>query len=237
MAVPGLGPVAHERCTPYLRDVSSGREDADRRLVARLRAGDEQAFAALVDGWSGWMLRVARNYVPTHGAAEEVVQETWLGVLRGLDGFRGDAALRTWVFRILVTQAKRRGVRDRRTVPFASLTAEDAGPTVDPSRFQDAHEPYPDHWRQLPREWPEQVVLGHEVQQVVAEALATLPERQRLVVQLRDVEGHPAGEVCTLLGITPGNQRVLLHRGRAAVRAHLERYFAASTTPSKEVAP
>jgi RNA polymerase sigma-70 factor (ECF subfamily) len=204
----------------------------DRDLVTSLRAGDEHAFATLVDSWSGWMLRLAQEHVPTRAAAEDVVQETWLAVIKGLDGFRGDAALRTWVYRIVVNQAKRRGVRDRRTVPFASLTPEDSGPTVDPTRFQGPEGDYPGHWREEPEAWPEEVALSHEVEEVVAEALADLPARQRVVVTLRDVEGHTADEVRELLGITSGNQRVLLHRGRAVVRAHLERYFgAASAAP------
>jgi len=195
-------------------------------LVASLRAGDEQAFATLVDAWSGWMLRLAREFVATQGAAEDVVQETWIAVLKGLEKFRGDASLRTWVYRILVNQGKRRGVRDRRTVPFASLGAEDTGPTVDPSRFQGPDGEFPRHWREDPEEWPEQVTLTREVRGVVVEALADLPQRQRIVVALRDLDGHSAEEVCALLGVTLGNQRVLLHRGRAVVRAHLEHYFA-----------
>jgi RNA polymerase sigma-70 factor (ECF subfamily) len=207
----------------------------DHSLVASLRAGDEQAFAVLVDGWSASMLRLARDHVGTEGAAEEVVQETWLAVLEGLDGFRGEASLRTWVYRILVNQARRRGARDWRTVPFASLAPEELGPTVDPSRFQGAGERYPGGWRELPERWPEQVALTKEVQDVVLAALATLPPRQRTVVALRDVDGHTAQEVSALLGLTPGNQRVLLHRGRAVVRAHLERYLSGRATRAREV--
>jgi RNA polymerase sigma-70 factor (ECF subfamily) len=213
------------------------RERADdRALVARLRAGDEQAFASLVDGWAGWMLRLAREHVPTASAAEEVVQETWLAVLNGLDGFRGEASLRTWVYRILLNQAKRRGIRDRRTVPFASLAPDEDGPTVDPERFQGAGDRYPGGWRSFPEEWPEEVALTQEVRDVVVVALATLPPRQKVVVALRDLDGHSADEVCELLGISAGNQRVLLHRGRAVVRAHLEQYFATTRSVS-EVTP
>jgi RNA polymerase sigma-70 factor (ECF subfamily) len=203
----------------------------DQALVSRLRAGDEETFAALVDGWSGWMLRLAREHVPTRSVAEEVVQETWLAVLQGLDRFRGEASLRTWVYRILVNQAKRRGIRERRVVPFASLTPEDAGPTVEPERFQGEAEPHPGGWRQFPEEWPEHVALTREVHEVVVTALAELPPRQRIVVALRDLDGHSADEVCDLLAISAGNQRVLLHRGRAVVRAHLEQYF--TTAPSR----
>jgi RNA polymerase sigma-70 factor (ECF subfamily) len=204
-------------------DVREGSGEAD--LVARLRAGDEQAFASLVDGWSGWMLRLAREHVPTPSVAEEVVQETWLAVLEGLDRFRGESSLRTWVWRILSNQAKRRGVRESRTVPFASLVSEDDGPTVDPTRFQGVGDPHPGGWRQFPEEWPDHVALSREVHEVVTVALTELPPRQRVVVALRDLDGHTAEEVCDVLGISAGNQRVLLHRGRAVVRAHLERYF------------
>jgi RNA polymerase sigma-70 factor (ECF subfamily) len=203
----------------------------DRALVDALRRGDEQTFAALVDGWSGWMLRLAREHVPSASVAEEVVQETWVAVLEGLDRFRGEAALRTWVHRILVNQARRRGTRERRTVPFASLAPEDVGPTVDPERFQGPGEPHRGGWRQFPEEWPEQVALSREVHTVVATALSQLPPRQRVVVALRDLDGLGADEVCDLLGISSGNQRVLLHRGRAVVRAHLERYL--TTAPAR----
>jgi len=213
----------------------TGAVDADRRpdeqaLVGALRAGDEQTFAALVDAWSAWMLRLARGHVPSPAVAEEVVQESWLAVLQGVDKFRGEASLRTWVYRIVVNQAKRRGVRERRSIPFASLSEEDLGPTVDPERFQSAGEPHPGGWRQFPEEWPENVALGREIREVVTTALAELSPRQRVVVALRDLDGHSADEVCELLDISAGNQRVLLHRGRAVVRAHLEQYFAGPVT-------
>jgi RNA polymerase sigma-70 factor (ECF subfamily) len=212
---------------------AGGRRD-DAALVTALRSGDEETFAALVDGWSGWMLRLARDHVASASVAEEVVQDTWLAVLQGLDRFRGEASLRTWVHRILVNQAKRRGIRERRTVPFASLT-EDDGPTVDPERFQGATEPHPGGWRRFPEDWPEQVTLTREVRSVVTSALSALPARQRVVVALRDLDGHSADEVCALLDISAGNQRVLLHRGRAVVRAHLERYFTTTATRSEEI--
>lgn len=198
----------------------------DSALVDALRAGDADAFARLVDGWAGSMLRLARHHVATDGAAEEVVQETWLAVLTGLSRFRGQASFRTWVYRILVNQAKTRGVRDRRTVPFASLAPDDTGPAVDPSRFQGPEGPYPGGWREFPAGWPEGFVLSQEMREVVSRALETLPDRQRVVVALRDLEGCDADEVCRLLDISAGNQRVLLHRGRSVVRNHLEQYFA-----------
>ena len=205
---------------------SEGPNDA--ALVDALRAGDEKAFATLVDAWSGSMMRVARAHVSTESSAEEVVQDTWLAVLTGLHGFRAQSSLRTWVYRILVNQAKSRGMRERRVVPFTSLgPEEEAGhPAVDPSRFQGPEGPFPGGWRAFPAEWPEQAALAHEVDGVVAEALRSLPARQRAVVSLRDVEGLSAQEVSELLELSTGNQRVLLHRGRSVVRAHLERYFA-----------
>lgn len=193
---------------------------ADTELVARLRAGDEATFAQLVRAWSPAMLRVARVHVHSHATAEEVVQETWLGVLRALDGFEGRAQLRTWVFRILVNTASRHGKREAR------MNAELAGPTVDPARFRGDDDPeWPRHWRDdaVPIGTdPEPALLAREFRDVLATALSELPERQRAVVELRDVHGFDAEEVCELLDLTPANQRVLLHRGRARLRATWE---------------
>ena len=206
---------------------------SDAWVVAALRSGDEQVFTSLVTSWASSMLRLARSHVPTDSAAEEVVQDTWLGVLKGLEGFHGKSSLRTWVFRILVNQAKTRGIRERRTVPFATLVPDESGPSVDPSRFMGPHDRYPGGWRDFPQEWPEQVALSNEVRRVVLTALESLPPRQRAVVSLRDLDGHSSQEVSAMLEITAGNQRVLLHRGRSVVRAHLERYFAG--VPIREV--
>jgi RNA polymerase sigma-70 factor (ECF subfamily) len=197
----------------------------DRDVVAALLAGDEQTFATLVDGWSGSMLRLARLHVPTDSVAEEVVQETWLAVLKGLASFRAESSLRTWVYQILLNQAKTRGVRERRSVPFASLSPDGDGPSVDPDRFQGPGDPHPGGWRSFPEEWPEHSLLSREVHDEVRRAVAALPERQRIVVALRDLDGHSAEEVAEIMDVSPGNQRVLLHRGRSAVRAHLERYL------------
>jgi len=191
----------------------------DATLVARLRAGDEVAFATVVRQWSPAMLRVARAHVSTHASAEEVVQEAWIGVVRGLDGFEGRAQLRTWVFRILVNVARRRGRTENR------MNVELSGPTVDPDRFRDDDDPYPGHWRAdaAPTDWgPEPVLLAAEFRGVLERALAELPERQRAVVELRDVHGFDCEEVCQLLELTAANQRVLLHRGRAKLRGALE---------------
>jgi len=198
---------------------------ADDVLLERLRTGDEDAFATLLDGWSGGMLRLARSFVSTEESAAEVVQETWLAVIEGIDRFEGRSSLKTWVYRILTNTAKRRGVREYKVVPMSSV--DDSGPTVDPSRFRPAGDPFPGHWWDFPAAWPspEQGLLSGEVRAYLTEALAELPERQRVVVVLRDIEGCPYDEVCELLGITPANQRVLLHRARAFLRGKLEDYY------------
>jgi RNA polymerase sigma-70 factor (ECF subfamily) len=190
-------------------------------LVAALRAGDEPTFAALVDAWSPGLLRTAQSFVAGQHAAEDVVQETWLAVLRGLDRFEGRAALRTWTYQILVNIARARYQRDARLIPSESLTG--TGSTVDPSRFRGTDDPYPGHWRTVPEAWPtpEASALDAETGRTLEEALQRLPARQRIVITLRDVEGYGSDEVCQILGITLENQRVLLHRARAAVRAAL----------------
>jgi RNA polymerase sigma-70 factor (ECF subfamily) len=195
----------------------------DAALLARLRAGDQAAFAAIVRQWSPAMLRVARAHVRTHSSAEEVVQETWLEVLGSLHGFEGRAALRTWVFRILLNVARTRGRREER------LNLELSGPTVAPERFRDRDDADPGGWRgdSVPVDLgPEIAVLAAEFHAALERALADLPERQRVVVELRDVHGFDGEEVCELLDLTPTNQRVLLHRGRAKLREVLEAVLA-----------
>jgi RNA polymerase sigma-70 factor, ECF subfamily len=213
-------------------DVSSvvdGVLPADPVIVARLRQRDESMFAALIDAWSPGMLRAARAFVADEHAAQDVVQETWLGVLRGITAFEGRSSVRTWAYRILLNRARSRGARDARTVPAGSFapTSENTAPTVSPQRFRAADDPYPGHWRSSPPAWPspEDGVVAGETQRHLADALAGLPERQRIVVTLRDVEGYTSDEVCDLLALTAVNQRVLLHRGRAALRAALESYL------------
>jgi RNA polymerase sigma-70 factor, ECF subfamily len=196
---------------------------ADDVLVEALRSRDEAAFALMVDAWSSGMLRLARSYVSTADSAAEVVQETWLAVIAGIGRFECRSALRTWVYRILVNTAKRRGLRESRTIPLSSI-----GPTVDPSRFQGTDEPFPGHWREFPAAWPaspEESALAREVRTQVSAALALLPDRQRAVITLRDLEGYSSDEVCEILNVSAGNQRVLLHRARAFVRGKLEVYY------------
>jgi len=202
----------------------------DERLIAALCRGDEDAFATLVDRHTSAMIRVAMAYVPTRAAAEEAVQETWIAVLRGIEGFEGRASLRTWIFRILTNIAMRTGARERRSLPFSALAAaEDTGePVVDPARFLPAdHELYPGHWAVFPARWPtpQEGLLAGEAREVIAAAIAALPVAQRTVIGLRDIEGWNADEVVDALQISPGNQRVLLHRARSRVRNAIEAYF------------
>ena len=197
----------------------------DDQLVQRLRRGDDAAFIQIVDAWSGGMKRLALSYVGTMASAEEVVQDAWLAVIENLAGFEGRSSLKHWVFRITANTAKRRASRDSRIVPV-DLTSEDA-PTVDPGRFQRPNEWFPGHWNDPPAPWPtpEEATDAAEMRRVVAEALQGLPPRQAAAVALRDIEGYGAEEAAELMGITPANQRVLLHRGRAAVRTAIEKYL------------
>ena len=202
----------------------------DDQLVERLRRGDEAAFTQIVDAWSGGMRRLAMSYVGTMASADEVVQDAWLAVIENLAGFEGRSSLKHWVFRIAANTAKRRASRDSRVVPV-DLTAE-AGPTVEPGRFQRPNEWFPGHWNDPPTPWPTPEEAGDaaELRRVVADALHNLPPRQAAAVALRDVEGYRAEETAELMGISPANQRVLLHRGRAAVRAAVEDYLRTGVT-------
>jgi RNA polymerase sigma-70 factor (ECF subfamily) len=202
--------------------------DADLALVEALRRGDETAFMMLVDRYQPSMLRIARMYVSTRAVAEEVVQETWLGVLKGLDTFEGRSSLRTWIFRILTNIAKTRGQREGRTLPFSALERPEGvpEPAVDPSRFLPPdHERWPGHWAARPEPWPEERLLATETRAVVDAAIERLPPAQRAVITLRDVDGWSAEETRNALDVTETNQRVLLHRARSKVRQALEDYF------------
>jgi RNA polymerase sigma-70 factor (ECF subfamily) len=195
-------------------------------LIARLRAGDEQAFEALVARLYGTMLTVARTYVKDRAVAEEVVQETWLAVINGLDRFEGRSSLKTWILSILVNQAKSRGTREARAVPFASLEPEDHAPAVDPDRFRGPHEQYTGGWRAFPANWnAASIVEDRETIRVAMRAIAELPLTQQTVIRMRDVEGYSAEEVCATLDVSEANQRVLLHRARSRVRSALERHI------------
>lgn len=209
----------------------------DLLLVEALRAGDERAFMMLVERYGPAMLRLAMMYVSTRAVAEDVVQEAWLGVLKGLDGFQGRSSLRTWIFRILVNTAKTRGQRESRTVPFSSLWSPDpeAEPAVDADRFRPAGDRWPNHWIEgAPTSWegvPEERLLSRETLHRVREAIEALPPNQREVIRLRDMLGWTSSEVCDSLDITETNQRVLLHRARSKVRRVLESYLGEETAP------
>jgi RNA polymerase sigma-70 factor, ECF subfamily len=206
---------------------SPDRAAAETALLERLRAGDEAAFAGLVAGLYGTMLTVARTYVKDRAVAEEVVQETWLGVINGLDRFQGRSSLKTWILSILVNQAKTRGTREARTVPFASLAPDDHAPAVDPERFRGPHEQYTGGWRAFPANWQaaDQLAQDRETIRVAMRAIAELPLTQQTVIRMRDVEGYSAEEVCATLAVSEANQRVLLHRARSRVRSALERHI------------
>jgi RNA polymerase sigma-70 factor, ECF subfamily len=206
--------------------------DRDAPLLAALRAGGEEAFATLVKRYHASLKRVARAYVSTDAVAEEVVQETWLAVIDGLDRFERRASLKTWMFHILANKAKTRGTRERRAVPFASLArADEDEPAVTADRFQREGDAWPGHWSAPPRPWedPERRLASLEARDYLRAAIAALPATQQAVLTLRDVEGLEAEEVCGLLSLSDGNQRVILHRARARVRTELERYFEDTT--------
>jgi RNA polymerase sigma-70 factor, ECF subfamily len=194
---------------------SDATSDPDRELVARMRAGDEQAFVLLVVRHRAAMLGLARTFVPSSAIAEEVVQDTWLGVLRGLDGFAGRSSFKTWLLRILVNRARTTGVREHRSIPVG-----DAGPAVDRARFDASGA-----WMSPPQHWIEDSddrMLAEGLSERIRATLDALPVRQREVVTLRDVEGLSGQEVCDVLEISEANQRVLLHRGRSHLRQALE---------------
>ena len=204
----------------------------DERLVAELRRGDEDAFKRLVDEYGPFLLRLAMMHVPSRAVAEEVVQDTWVGVLNGLDRFEGRSSLRTWIASILLNNARTRGQRERRVLPFSFFARRrDEGrdePAVSADRFQSARDSQPGAWARPPAEWdsPIERLSTKEARTVLLEAIAQLPPRQREVIALRDISGWSAEETRNALGLSETNQRVLLHRARSKVRAALERYFA-----------
>jgi RNA polymerase sigma-70 factor (ECF subfamily) len=200
----------------------------DLELVQALKDGDEAVFAELVDAWSPGLMRMAQMFVRDRAVAEEVVQETWIAVLRGIDRFEGRSSLKTWVFRILINTAKTRGKRESRSIPFSAAARADE-PTVDPDRFLSADHRWAGGWMLGPGEWstPEEELLQGETLEAIMAAIDSLPEAQRAVITMRDVEGLPGEEVAEALGISDGNQRVLLHRARAKVRAAIEAYLGA----------
>lgn len=200
------------------------------QLLASLRLGDERAFSALVDQHGPTMLRLARMYVRERSVAEEVVQEAWLGVLRGLERFEGRSSLKTWLYRIVTNLAKTRAVREARSVPFSALTGaeiEQEEPSVPPERFRGSEDRWAGHWASPPADWaqPEHQLLSGETRTVIDRVIELLPEAQRTVITLRDVEGWSSEEVCNALELSETNQRVLLHRARTRVRHALDDYL------------
>lgn len=207
---------------------AEGPEDPDRVLVDRARAGDESAYVALLGRHHRAVVRVARAYVRTDASAEEIAQEAWLAVLSGIETFEGRSAFRTWLLRIVANLGRRRGTREARSVPMSSLARddEDAGPVVEPSRFLEGDPRWSGHWVTPPTPLDaEAVLLNEETRALVATAIDALPQQQRLVITLRDVQELSAEEACAVLGISEGNQRVLLHRARGKVRAALEAHL------------
>jgi RNA polymerase sigma-70 factor (ECF subfamily) len=206
----------------------------DDDTVARLVAGDEDMFATLVTAWTPAMLRLAQQFVPNVQAAEDVVQDTWMAVIAGIDRFQGRSRLRTWVVSILVNVARRAGRRERRSIPFSAAWRDEHAPAVDPRRFRphDAAQDARGWLYPLPR-WhlrPDDEAQNAELSRVLDAAVATLPRRQQQVLMARDVWGCDAAEVCELLGLTANYQRVLLHRARAQVRSIMEAYLSEEQT-------
>jgi RNA polymerase sigma-70 factor (ECF subfamily) len=202
-----------------------GTQLDDDTLIAALRRRDEGVFVDLVQRWSGPMLRIALAHLGSRALAEEIVQEAWLTMLRTLDRFEGRSSLRTWVIGIVVNLSRSRARAERRSVP---LPADSNGPSVDQERFlPDNHPRWPHHWAIEPASWPtpEDDLIAGETRQVILDAITALPESQREVLVLRDLEGLPAAEVCNVLRLSDTNQRVLLHRARTRVRGAIERYF------------
>ncbi len=196
-------------------------------LLERLRAGDRAAFAALVARHGGALLRLATTFVKDRSLAEEVVQDAWLAALDNLDGFEGRASLRTWLFHIVANRARTRILREGRSVPFSALASPDDtdDPAVSPDRFDQRG-----MWKEPPGPWseenPERLAQGAETRAAIERAIAALPEAQRAVITLRDIEGLDTEEICNLLNVTVSNQRVLLHRARSRVRQALEKLMA-----------
>ena len=205
--------------------------ESDEHLIAHLRDGDELAYVSLVDMHTSSMLRIARRYVKDDSTAEEVVQETWLGVLQGVGRFASRSSLKAWIFAILVNRAITRGKRDARQIPFSSLAREELDsfePSVPADRFEGPQGEWPRHWRDdvMPKAYsPDAVILGNEAREYIMQALETLPPAQRSVVELRDIAGVEVAEIAKLLELSDGNVRVLLHRGRSKIRGVLENYL------------
>lgn len=210
---------------------SPSRLEEEVELVNALRGGHEDAFVTLIERLHAPMLRLASMYV-SKAVAEEVVQDTWLGLLQGIHRFEARSSLKTWIFRILMNRVKTRMQREARSIPFSALwgpASDPAEPSVDPDRFFGPNHPqWPHHWRTPPHSWgesPEERLLSKETQVYIQRTIDKLPPAQREVIRLRDVMGCTSEEVCEILSISGANERVLLHRARSKVRRALEEYF------------
>jgi RNA polymerase sigma-70 factor (ECF subfamily) len=205
--------------------------DDDAQLLSALKRRDETAFVALVERYQRPLLRLALVYCRSMAIAEEIVQDTWLGVIQGIDRFEGRASFKTWLFQILVNRARTRAEREGRDVSFSSLAEEAEGPgepAVPPERFRPIDDKWPNNWALPPHSWGESAdagLLAGETMDLVKRAIAQLPSAQQQEITLRDVEGWPAEDVCNVLMISETNQRVLLHRARSRVRGALESHF------------
>jgi RNA polymerase sigma-70 factor (ECF subfamily) len=211
---------------------STAIDGDEQLLIAALRRGEDSAFVTLVDRYHATLVRLARLYVRDDGVANEVVQETWLAMLNGIQRFEGRSSLKTWISAILTNIAKTQARRERRMLPFSTLAAVEASeddPAVPADRFATGG-PYPNHWDTAPQPWvmsPDDQVLSAEMHGIITSVLGTLPTAQQEVTRLRDIEGWTAAEVCAALSISAANQRVLLHRGRSKLRLAIEQYFTA----------
>ena len=219
--------------TADLRSLGQNGAVDDRELVDALRAKDEAAFREVVVGYHSAMIRLASFHVSSRAVAEEVVQDTWLAVVKGLDRFEGRSSFKTWVFAILANRARSRGAREHRTVPFSSLEADERTPGVPGERFQPPSDRWAGHWSEPPSPWTDVAAArleGDETRTLIFDAIRSLPPQQREVMALRDVEGWSAEAVCSALSLSEANQRVLLHRARGKVRAVLEQNLPRAVT-------
>jgi RNA polymerase sigma-70 factor (ECF subfamily) len=213
------------------RSFADNGVDDERRLIDALQRGDEAAFVTLIERYHTRLVRLAQAYVSSRAVAEEVAQETWLGVLKGISQFEGRSSLKTWLYSILTKRARTRGQREGRSVPFADLSRADAEgdeSAVDPDQFLPPSHEYAGWWSRQPQSWdtvPESRLLAQETRTKIDDAISALPPSQRSVITLRDIEGWASAEVCEALGITEANQRVLLHRARSKVRGALASYL------------
>ena len=200
----------------------------DQRIIIGLRAGDETVFAEMVDRYHGSLVRVAMRYTASRAVAEEVVQDTWIGVIEGIDRFEGRSTVKTWLYRILIYRARARGERERRTTPMSALAYDDSAPSVPTERFRGSDALWAGHWATPPQRWDgdaEERLLAGEARGIIDAVIAELPPAQREVIVMRDLSHFTAAEVCDVLDLSEANQRVLLHRARSRVRAALEEYI------------